>query len=261
MWIRSLHRWSAAGAVFVMILHMTRTLLTGSYREGREWNWFLGVGLLVVVVTLFFTGTVLRWDQEGYEAYLHALAGIKLLGPLGEGVAAFLSGSLVLARFFVTHTVVLPLVFGLLVVGHLALMKINGLSPRPGRETTRQVMFSQHLRKVIGFSLVFVGLLSFLAIAYPVGLLPGPYDGLELTKPPWVFLWLYAFENFFGLWSVLVVPGVLVGGLLLIPLIDRRPDLPGWLQGAVIWSYLGTLALLLALVVIVALTPGQSHIM
>jgi len=260
LWIRSLHRWSAAGAIFLMILHMTRTVLTGSYREGRKWNWFFGVGLLAVVVTLFFSGTVLRWDQEGYEAYEHALAGIKLLGPVGEGVAAFLGGSLVLARFFVTHTVVLPLVFGLLVLGHLALMKINGLSELPGQKSTRQVMFSAHMWKVTGFSLAFLGLLSFLAILYPVGLLPGPYTGLELTKPPWVFLWLYAFENFFGLWSVLVVPTLLFAGLVLIPLVDRRPGLPGFVRGTVVWGYLGSLALLLALVVMVAVTPAQSHI-
>lgn len=261
MWIRSLHRWSAAGAVFVAILHMTRTVLTGSYRGARQWNWYFGVGLLVVLVTFFFTGTVLRWDQEGYEAYLHTLAGFELLGTLGEGAAAFLSGSLILSRFLVTHTVVLPILFGLLITGHLAFMKINGLSLLPEQGTTGQVMFSTHLRKMLGFSLVFVGLLSLLAVTYPVGVLPGPYDGVELTKPPWVFLWLYAFENFFGLWSLLIVPGLLVGGLLIIPVIDNRNDVPGWLHTTVIWGYLGALALLLALVGLAALTPGQSHVM
>ena len=197
MWIRSLHRWSAAGAVFVVILHMTRALLTGSYQKERIWNWYFGVGLLALVTVLFFSGTVLRWDQEGYEAYQHALAGVELLGGLSKGVVAFLNGSLVLSRFFVTHTVILPIIFGLLISVHLALMKINGLSGLPGQTSSRQVMFSDHLRKVIGFGLLVIGLLSFLAIVYPVGLLPGPYEGVELTKPPWVFLWLYAFENFF----------------------------------------------------------------
>jgi ubiquinol-cytochrome c reductase cytochrome b subunit len=140
-------------------------------------------------------------------------------------------------------------------------MKFNELSPLPGQPNNRKVMFSMHLRKVLGFGIAAVGLLSFLAIIYPVGIFPGPYDGVELTKPPWVFLWLYGLENFFGIWSLIFVPGLLITGLVIIPIIDRRQDLSGWIRGIVVWGYLVTLALLLTLVIIVALTPSQTHIM
>jgi len=261
MWIRSLHYWSAAGAIFLIVLHMTRTVLTASYQKNRIWNWYFGVGLLLVTLGFLFSGTVLRWDQEGYEAYLHALASIRLLGPLGEGVGTFLSGTLVLARFFVTHTVILPIIFGLLILGHLALIKINGLSDDPCHPSTREVWFSAHMRKVLGYGLAVVGLLSFLAIVYPAALLPGPYDGVELTKPPWFFLWLYGFENLFGIWALIFAPGILITGLILVPIIDRNPDSPAWLRKLIVWGYLGVLAGLLTLIIMVALTPGQSHIM
>ena len=42
-----------------------------------------------------------------------------------------------------------------------------------------------------------------------------------MTKPAWLFIWLYPFENWWGLKSLLWIPGVLIGTLLVVPLLDR----------------------------------------
>src|SRR3989442_6409405 len=44
-------------------LHRLRVFLTGSYKPPREFNWNVGVILLVLTLLLSFTGYLLPWDQ------------------------------------------------------------------------------------------------------------------------------------------------------------------------------------------------------
>src|SRR5262249_49749937 len=66
--IRNLHRWSAQLMVITVILHAVRVFLTASYKKPREFNWLVGLGLLVVTLGLSFTGYLLPWDQLAYWA-------------------------------------------------------------------------------------------------------------------------------------------------------------------------------------------------
>ena len=66
--IRNLHRWSAHVMVIAVILHAVRVFLTSSYKKPREFNWLIGLGLLVVTLGLSFTGYLLPWDQLAYWA-------------------------------------------------------------------------------------------------------------------------------------------------------------------------------------------------
>jgi quinol-cytochrome oxidoreductase complex cytochrome b subunit len=84
-------------------------------------NSLYGVGLLVITVGFFFSGTVLKWGPEGYEAYQHALESIEIV-PCREGVSVFLQGTTVVMRMFTTHVLILPLLLILFVVPHLALI-------------------------------------------------------------------------------------------------------------------------------------------
>src|SRR5512144_2947211 len=73
-WIRAVHRISAHLMVAVVFLHLVRVFLTGSYQNGvgrgqkREWNWVIGVGMLLVTLFLSFTGYLLPWDQLAFWA-------------------------------------------------------------------------------------------------------------------------------------------------------------------------------------------------
>src|SRR5262245_62634997 len=49
--------------VITVWLHMYRVFLTGSYKPPREFNWVVGVLLLVLTLLLSFTGYLLPWDQ------------------------------------------------------------------------------------------------------------------------------------------------------------------------------------------------------
>ena len=45
--IRNIHRWAANVMVVTVLLHMARAFYTGAYRAPREFNWLIGMGLLV----------------------------------------------------------------------------------------------------------------------------------------------------------------------------------------------------------------------
>ena len=61
--MREMHRWGAHLMVITVWLHMYRVFLTGSYKPPREFNWNVGVILLVLTLLLSFTGYLLPWDQ------------------------------------------------------------------------------------------------------------------------------------------------------------------------------------------------------
>ena len=68
IFLRNMHRWSAHGMVAMVFLHMCRVFLTGAYKKPREFNWVLGVVLLLVTLFLSFTGYLLPWDQLAFWA-------------------------------------------------------------------------------------------------------------------------------------------------------------------------------------------------
>ncbi len=66
--LRNMHRWAAHLMVITTWLHMFRVVLTGSYKRPREFNWCVGVVLLVLTLLLSFTGYLLPDDQLGFWA-------------------------------------------------------------------------------------------------------------------------------------------------------------------------------------------------
>src|SRR5687767_696955 len=61
--VRNIHRWGAHLMVITVFLHMTRVFYTGSYKPPREFNWVVGVILLLFTLLLSYTGYLLPWDQ------------------------------------------------------------------------------------------------------------------------------------------------------------------------------------------------------
>ncbi len=66
--LRNIHRWGAHLMVLTVMLHMIRVFLTGSYKAPREFNWVVGVVLLICTLLMSFTGYLLPWDQLAYWA-------------------------------------------------------------------------------------------------------------------------------------------------------------------------------------------------
>jgi quinol-cytochrome oxidoreductase complex cytochrome b subunit len=142
MLLRNLHRWAAHGMVLIVIGHMVRVFLAGAYRPPREFNWVIGVLLLVLTLFVSFTGYLLPWDQLAYWAVTvgtNMAAATPFLGHLGpfavvgedSDVRALLLGDRVvgagaLLRFYVLHCVVVPFVMVLLMGIHFYRVRRNG---------------------------------------------------------------------------------------------------------------------------------------
>jgi quinol-cytochrome oxidoreductase complex cytochrome b subunit len=144
--IRNIHRWAANVMVITVILHMVRVFFTASYRKPREFNWLIGMGLLVVTLALSFTGYLLPWDQLAYWAITiganiaqsprevtDALNITSSFDPGGMQRQLLLGSDVVgeeaLIRFNLLHVMVLPLIMtGLLAVHFWRIRKDGGLA-------------------------------------------------------------------------------------------------------------------------------------
>lgn len=106
--IRSVHFWTANLVVVTALLHLIRVFTTASYKRPREVNWLVGLGLLAVTLDFVFTGTVLKWDQEGVEALAHNREIGELLGLWGVWFTNDLTVSApLLTRLYLGHITVL----------------------------------------------------------------------------------------------------------------------------------------------------------
>ncbi|HEX8961240.1 MAG TPA: cytochrome b N-terminal domain-containing protein [Geobacteraceae bacterium] len=134
--LRNVHRWAAHSMVAFAFLHMCRVFYTGSYKHPREFNWVIGVCLLLATLFLSFTGYLLPWDQlafwaitvgsniAGYFPWIGQKMRFMLLG--GNEV-----GQMALLRFYVLHVVVLPLVAAVLLGVHFWRIRKDGGLSRP----------------------------------------------------------------------------------------------------------------------------------
>ncbi len=66
--MRNIHKWSGEGMIIFVLLHMARVFYTSSYLKGREFNWLIGIVLLILTFVLNLTGYMLPWDQLSYWA-------------------------------------------------------------------------------------------------------------------------------------------------------------------------------------------------
>ncbi len=220
---RSLHFWSANVLFILVLLHLIRVFITGSYRKPREFTWLSGLGLLGVTMAFIFTGTTLSLGQEGMEALEHYSEAGLLLGQFGIWFTGSFSASVpLIGRIYITHISILVMLFGLFIVTHLFLIKVHGLAPKSTEEKTNP--FIRHLRKLAGWSLILTAIVASLALVFPESLGSPGAAGVEISKPPWMFLWIYGLENLFGISSLIWGPGLLFLLLAAIPFLDRSAD-------------------------------------
>lgn len=146
--IRNIHRWSANVMVVAVLLHMARAFYTAAYRKPREFNWLIGMGLLVVTLGLSFTGYLLPWDQLAYWAITiganiaqsprevtDAVGITQTFDPGGLQRELLLGSDIVgeeaLIRFYVLHVVLLPLALVSLLAVHFWRIRKDGGMTRP----------------------------------------------------------------------------------------------------------------------------------
>ncbi|MGB7022916.1 MAG: cytochrome b N-terminal domain-containing protein [Candidatus Acidiferrales bacterium] len=143
--LRNMHRWAAHLMVMAVWLHMFRVFMSGSYKRPREFNWCIGVLLMVLTLLLSFTGYLLPDDQLGFWAVTvgtnmaRATPLLGSQGPFGAqlGMNAYndvrfglLGGSIVdanaLLRAYIWHCIAIPLIASVFMGVHFWRVRKDG---------------------------------------------------------------------------------------------------------------------------------------
>ena len=143
--LRNMHRWAAHLMIITVWLHMFRVFLTGSYKKPREFNWAVGVLLMLLTMLLSFTGYLLPDDQLGFWAVTvgtNMARATPLLGsegPFGAQLGmtpyndvrfGMLGGSIVdsnaLLRAYIWHCIAIPLIAAVFMGVHFWRVRKDG---------------------------------------------------------------------------------------------------------------------------------------
>jgi quinol-cytochrome oxidoreductase complex cytochrome b subunit len=261
--LRNIHRWSAHVMVLLVMFHMASVFYRSAYKPPREYNWVVGVILLLVTFLLSFTGYLLPWDQLAIWAVTvgtNMAANTPILGSEGpfsivtpENDARFiLLGSKIvgqagLLRFYVLHCVFLPLIFIIFVSVHFWRVRKDEFSaiPLPPKEERakgvrpetwikthpellqEKVFTWPHLvsREFVALLAITAILAAWSVIAHaPLEELANPNKTPNPSKAPWYFVGLQELLVYFDPWIAgVVLPTLILVGLMAIPYVDSNP--------------------------------------
>ncbi|MBI4004017.1 MAG: cytochrome b N-terminal domain-containing protein [Candidatus Omnitrophica bacterium] len=256
--LRNMHRWAAHLMVVAVIFHMVRVFLTGAYKPPREYNWVVGVLLLVMTLFLSYTGYLLPWDQLALWAVTvgaQMAANSPILGNEGPFRLPFITtsndarfgliggtviGDATLIRFYVLHCIAVPFIFSIFLCVHLWRVRKDSFS----KQTGEKVDVWPHLvsREFLAALLVTVILFAWsllmnapLEAEANLNVTPNP------SKAPWYFVGLQELLVYFDPWIAgVVLPTLIIIGLVAIPYVDINPKGVGsWARMR--WKRLGPL--------------------
>ncbi|HWO47043.1 MAG TPA: cytochrome b N-terminal domain-containing protein [Solirubrobacterales bacterium] len=140
--VHGMHKWGSSVMVILIFLHMGRTFFFGAYKYPRELNWVIGVVLLILTMTMAFTGYLLPFDQRSFWA---SIVGININGT-GPVVGPYLSdflragpelGATTLSRFYAIHMLLVPGAIIALIGAHMYLVVKLGTTAPPWMKAER----------------------------------------------------------------------------------------------------------------------------
>lgn len=215
--LRGIHYYGASGMIIMAGVHMLRVYITAAYKYPREMSWISGVVLLILTISMGFTGQLLRWDDNGVWSAVVAAEQMGRIPLIGKPLARLLLGGDTLggqslSRFFAYHVFLIPSLIFLFVGFHLWLVMRNGISepPKAGRlidPATYRSWYRNMLRQsgipfwpyaawrdAIFSSLVIIAIVVAAVVFGPPVLrkLPDPSAIITSPRPDWYLLWIYA---------------------------------------------------------------------
>jgi len=204
--IRQMHHWAADVFVGAIAVHMARIFFTGAFRKPRELNWFIGVTLLTLAIVEGFLGYSLPDDLVSGTGIRIAYSIILSVPVVGSYLATFVFGGnfpgngLIIPRFFLLHVLIIPVIIGALIAGHLGLLVRQKHTQFPGHGRTEDnvvgtPMYPTFILKTTGFLFMVAGVLW--ALGGLVQINPiwqfGPYEPTRISyavQPDWYMGWL-----------------------------------------------------------------------
>lgn len=152
---RNVHKWAGEGMIILVMLHMARVFYTGSYKKGREFNWVIGIVLLIITFGINLSGYMLPWDQLSYWALVIVAnivqspkeitdaLGITKYFDIGGASKEFFLGGLTagqesLTRVYILHIMLFPLLLFIFLGVHFWRIRKDGGLTKPENFETRE---------------------------------------------------------------------------------------------------------------------------
>ena len=243
--VRGLHQAASQLMIVAVLLHMIRVFVTRGYRRPREVTWVIGVALFLLTLGFAFTGYALLYDQLSYWATTVGTNMIAEVPVVGTPMLYMLRGGAdvnpqTLTRFYNFHIGVIPTVFFVLLVGHILLVRLHGVSTLEGDEdrTDTYPFFPDHVLREAAVALVVLVAMVVYVMTVPPGLGERADPNLTPTsiRPEWYFFpsyrWLKLVPVQIGLWT----STSFVVGMFFWPWIDRAIEkvVPGKQIGTIV---------------------------
>jgi cytochrome b-561 len=255
--VRNVHHWSAHLMIAALLAHLLRVYFSGSYRNPREINWWVGLALMPLTFVGAFTGYLLPYSEYSVTATSIGFFMAKSAPWIGDLAARMFFGGefpsdQTIPRFFFYHVMLIPLVMAALVGLHMVILVQQKHTEPP---SNRKRPEAEGGRKLIGiplwphqvmYSLTFFSILTGLVILVstfvpinPVEEFGPPQPGTPMMRPEWYFLFIYGMIklipgtlqfSFLGAGisqetiGGVLFPTVLIGILAVIPWIDRSRE-------------------------------------
>lgn len=133
-YLKSFHYWSAQGFFFFALLHVFRVWATGSYRGRRIVNWWVGLTIFMLGMGENLFGLLARGDWESQFVSMHS-DDMLFIQPFFFNL--FSPGNF--TADLTIHVAVLPVVIAGLILAHIVLIRIMGVSqPLSDQKETEQ---------------------------------------------------------------------------------------------------------------------------
>jgi quinol-cytochrome oxidoreductase complex cytochrome b subunit len=246
--VRNTHHWSANLLVGVALLHLLRVFLTGGYHPPRQFNWVVGLALLLFILVANFTGYLLPWDQLSYWAITISTAMLIYVPWVGEWLQQLARGgaeisSTTLIGFYTIHTTVVPVALIVCAALHFwRVRKAKGVViPRaegeaPDEKPAKVLFLPNLLIREVAVACALIAFVVLVSVVFnaPLGAEANPGMSPNPAKAPWYFLGFQELLlHFHPVIAVVVIPLAAALFLVSLPYFRYRNVAGVWMMSAI----------------------------
>jgi len=240
--IRNIHHWAANILLLIVFLHFLRVFFTGAFHPPRQFNWIIGLPMLLAILVSNITGYLLPWDQLAFWAITICTGMLEYIPIIGEWLQKLIRGGddigpATLSIFFAIHTAIIPACLIILMPWHFwRVRKAGGLvvPRRPDKDETSEnekvpTIPNLLLREIV-VALVLIAAIMLISVFFNAPLEAKANPGLSPnpTKAPWYFAGIQELLlHFHPLFALFIIPVFILIALVSIPYLNYQTDTAG----------------------------------
>ncbi|MBW2450369.1 MAG: cytochrome b N-terminal domain-containing protein [Deltaproteobacteria bacterium] len=240
--IRNIHHWSGNILLIIVFLHILRVFFTGAFHPPRQFNWIIGLGMFLAVLTSNITGYLLPWDQLAFWAITICTGMLEYVPGIGDWLQLLIRGGsdigpATLSTFFAIHTAFIPVCLLVLMPWHFwRVRKAGGLviPRRPdedeGSEDEKAPTIPNLILREIVVALVLIAFIMAISVTFNAPLEAKANPGLSPnpTKAPWYFAGIQELLlHFHPLFALFIIPVFILIAMVSIPYLNYQTDTAG----------------------------------